>query len=316
MFNTALLLVAPLKNQQLSHYPLISIGSGHIKLEKFYQWFLGFSDGEASFSIVPKKDKTGKINRFTFMFSIGLHLDDIDVLYFIQKSLGIGIVSKSSYEYGIKKLFVIFDKYNLNTTKYLDYLDFKEAFNLYHSRDSLVTEKLKENILNLKNRMNTNRVSFDLPFDHKIKITTNWLLGLIEADGIVQTELQLPVILKIKEFLMAINIQKARGNSKSSVLFLIKNINILQNYLIPYFDKLVFLSKKGLDYSDFKIICRAIYYGAHRDDNIKSLIIKLSYTMNNYRLSSSKEEAEILTSEEMSLLKNSMGVLETLSHKT
>jgi hypothetical protein len=144
--------------------------------------------------------------------------------------------------------------------------------------------------------------------------------------------LQLPVILKIKEFLvlnfgfddnsifkleqtseMTINIQKARGNSKSSVLFLIKNIHILHNYLIPYFDKLVFLSKKGLDYSDFKIICRVIYYGAHMDDNIKYLIIKLSYTMNNYRLSSSKEEAEILTSEEMSLLKNSVPLVQHLS---
>jgi hypothetical protein len=119
---------------------LVPVASSGINIEKvqFIQWFVGFSDGESSFSIVPKKDDKGKINRFTFMFSIGLHQDDIDVLYTIQKSLGIGKVRKSNNECkftvndikGIQKLIAIFDKYSLNTTKYLDYIDFKEAFNL------------------------------------------------------------------------------------------------------------------------------------------------------------------------------------------
>jgi hypothetical protein len=42
------------------------------------------------------------------------------------------------------------DKYNLNTTKYLDYTDFKEAFNLYHSRNGVLTEELKDKIIKLK----------------------------------------------------------------------------------------------------------------------------------------------------------------------
>lgn len=324
-----------------------------ISFDKYCQWFVGFSDAESCFSIVPKRDATGVVNRFTFTFSIGLHIDDIDVLYTILKSLGVGAVRKTNNECkftvadkeGIMKLITIFDKYNLNTTKYLDYLDFKEAFNLYHSRDGQVTEELKENILNLKNRMNTNRISFDLPSHHEIKITIYWLLGLIEGEasfnlfrndlkptfGICLSELQLPVIIKIKEFLaqnlgfdtnsiwkleqtagMSINAQKARGNSKSSVLFLIKNIHILHNYLIPFFDKLVFFSKKGKDFADFKIICKAIYYGAQRDEKIKSLIIKLSYTMNNFRLSSSKEVTEIMTKEELSLLKDFTPLVEHL----
>jgi hypothetical protein len=63
---------------------------------------------------------------------------------------------------------------------------------------------------------------------------------------------------------MGINIQKARGNSKSSVLFIIKNLHILHNHFIPFFNKLVFLSKKGQDFNDFSIICRAIYYGIQK----------------------------------------------------
>ena len=193
-------------------------------LDTFYQWFVGFSDAESCFSIVPKKDTKGIINRFTFMFSIGLHIDDTDVLNTIQKLLDVGIVSKSNKECkftvndieGIKKLIAIFDKYNLNTTKYLDYSDFKEAFNVYQDRGGVVTEELKKNILDLKNRMNTNRVSFDFPSHHEIKITSYWLLGLIEGEGsfnlfrnelkptfgICLSELQLPVISKIKEFLV------------------------------------------------------------------------------------------------------------------
>jgi len=45
-----------------------------------------------------------------------------------------------------------------------------------------------------------------------------------------------------------------------------------------------------------------------------SLIIKLSYTMNNYRLSSSKSETQNLTNEELSLLKNSPPLVEHLEY--
>jgi hypothetical protein len=75
---------------------------------------------------------------------------------------------------------------------------------------------------------------------------------------------------------MGINSQKARNNSKSSVLFIIKDIRILHNYLVPFFDKVEFLSKKDLDFKDFKIISRIVYYGAHKEEPTKSLILKLS----------------------------------------
>ena len=71
---------------------------------------------------------------------------------------------------------------------------------------------------------------------------------------------------------MGINTQKARKNSKSSVLFIIKDIRILYNYLIPFFDKVDFLSKKVQDFKDFKIICQAVYYGAHKEEPMYNLI--------------------------------------------
>lgn len=287
------------------------------EMENFYQWFVGFSDGESNFSIVPIYGENGnKISKFNFRFTIGLHRDDKNVLVSIHNFLAVGNIKESGEECkfvvsdkeGIKKLISIFDKFNLNTTKYLDYLDFKEAFNLYHNRNGALTEELKDKLIKLKSGTNSNRISFNMPSNH-IKITTYWLLGLVEGEGsfhiwrsdlipvfaIGLTERQLPVLEKIKEFLiqnlgfddysiwklnntsaMGINTQKARNNSKSSVLFIIKDIRILQNYLIPFFDKINFLSKKAQDFKDFKIISRLVYYGAHKKEPIKSLVLKLS----------------------------------------
>ena len=80
------------------------------------------------------------------------------------------------------------------------------------------------------------------------------------------------------------------------------------------FDKQGFLSKKGHDFKDFKIICRAVYYGTHKDDEIKSLIIKLSHSMNNFRLSNYSGEipGEVLTENERDILVNSPPLIEHL----
>jgi LAGLIDADG endonuclease len=57
--------------------------------EEFRQWFVGFSDGESNFHIYKRTDKR---SGFNFMFRIELHVDDIQVLYFIRERLGCGIV--------------------------------------------------------------------------------------------------------------------------------------------------------------------------------------------------------------------------------
>ena len=154
---------------------------------------MGFSDAESSFSIVPKSVK-GSINRFSFMFKIALHKDDKDALIRIQTNLNFGKVSLDKDECKfvvtkqeeINRLILIFDKYSLNTTKYLDYINFKKAFLLYQGRDDLVTQELIEQILALKNGMNILRTDFNMPSSHKISINKNWLLGLIEGEGSFQ----------------------------------------------------------------------------------------------------------------------------------
>jgi hypothetical protein len=315
---------------------------------KFLEWFVGFTDAEGCFIInrFLKKNKLS-ISSFVFMFKITLHIDDEKVLRIIKDRLRIGGVRiyKDECIFTITKqkeiaiLISIFDKFNLNTSKYLDYLDFKEAFFLYFNRDpNLNPDSIKDHILGLKNNMNTNRILFDRPENSKIVITKSWLLGFIEGDSsfflrrdnltpvfsLGNTAVQLPVMLKIKEYLeaslgfdrfslykvkntytIAIASIKARTiNSKSTVSITIQNINVLNNYLIPFFGNEEFLTKKGKDFYDFKIICKVIYEGGHRIEKIKALILKLSNTMNNFRLSTYNEEVKSLTQEELEILLN------------
>lgn len=313
--------------------------------DNFLKWFVGFSDAESSFTIntLWKNDKVS-ISKFSFMFKIALHRDDANILKLIKEKLGIGNVRSYKNEYvfnvtdkkGIEKLIQIFDKYNLNTTKYLDYLAFKKAFNIYNNKDeNSKIDTIKNDIIKLKESMNKKRVDFDRPND--IVINKYWLLGFIEGDGsffirrdnLVPTlaiELhasQLPVLVKIKEFLennlgfdkysmfklrnssiISITKSNSKENSKASVSLIIKNIRVLHNYLIPFFSEMEFLSKKGLDFADFKFICIAIYNGIHRIDGMKEIILKLSYNMNNYRLSTNIKPVEILSKEELDKLIN------------
>ena len=303
--------------------------------EEFLKWFVGFSDGESNFTIVFQKDKNGIITGASFRFIIELHKDDINTLKYIKSKLNIGnevaLYGNSCkftiiHREDINKLISIFDRYNLNTTKYLDYLDFKKAFYLYHEKNIIDKRTLIDKLLTIKNGMNNSRIDFNFPSDYNIKIYNYWLLGLIEGEGsfyldrselrpvfdIGLSKVQLTVMEKIKEYLeknlgfdkysmfklknsSAITIieTKARNNSKPLIRVRILNNNILTNYFLPFLNNMRFITKKGKDFNDLKIICTAVYNGTHRNEEIKPLILKLSYTMNNYRLSSNSEPEKI-----------------------
>ena len=318
-------LICSMNNSKKYYSTLNNATVIHPSNEDFFKWFSGFSDAEGNFSIVVLKNKLGDLSGFSFRFSIELHVDDKDALIYIKENLNIGneiAVYGNSCKFTVthsKDIYVlieIFDKYNLNTTKYLDYLDFKRAFKIYKERTK--NEEIFNNILNIKKGMNNSRTNWDLPMQHQISITDYWLLGLIEGDGsffldrskmepsflIAQSNIQYSLLEGIKDYLVgklgfdnysifksnnssviAVFTGKARNNSKSMSVLRITNVNVLTNYFIPYLDKMPFITKKGLDYKDFKLICKTVYNGSHRIADIKELILKLSYSMNNYRLS-------------------------------
>lgn len=62
--------------------------------------------------------------------------------------------------------------------------------------------------------------------------------------------------------------------------------------------------EKGLDFKDFIVISTAIYNGLHKINDLKDLIIKLSFTMNNNRLSTNTSLNTFLTNDELIKLIN------------
>jgi hypothetical protein len=165
---------------------------------------------------------------------INLHVDDKDVLFAIIELLDMGKVYTTTFKFNGKitdiyvctlcitrkedldKLISIFNKYHLNGVKYLDYIDFVKAYNLYFNRkDGILTKELISQILNLKNNINKNRINFNMPFDHKVTISDPYFLGLMEGEGsfhfirtraiagfdIKLTAKQKPLLLNVKQYL-------------------------------------------------------------------------------------------------------------------
>jgi hypothetical protein len=101
-----------------------------ITRKQFSEWFSGFVDGEGNFQVFFDS------HYLRLFFRIRLHVDDINVLYTIQKFLNVGTVRIE----GTSCIFVIsnlhdlltvliplLDQYKLHTSKFLDYQDFKLA---------------------------------------------------------------------------------------------------------------------------------------------------------------------------------------------
>lgn len=115
----------------------------------------------------------------------------------------------------------------MNTKKYLDFSDFKRAFEFY-TKFKEKTPEIIEKISYIKKGMNKSRTfpggdgsplvgrtCFNMPAEHKYRITPGWLLGFVEGDGsffirrknyqlnfaIVQHSRDLELMYKICDFL-------------------------------------------------------------------------------------------------------------------
>lgn len=281
---------------------------------------------------------------FEFVFRITLHKDDQKVLEYIKNTLGCGrlnaerdvlIFSISQLNDLERVLIPLFDKFTLNTTKYLDYLYFKKAFFMFRNRKSsgLALQEINLKIIKLKEGMNSKRVDFVLPKDHSVLITGNYLVGLLEGDGsfylnkhdmtarvsLVTTTVNRLVLEKIREFILGlldehsymlgsttklINIsnKKVKSGKRPISILEISQIDFVCNILIPYLDTIEFRTKKYQDYLDFKTIALLILEGKYLTSKGKELIIKLGDSMNNNRLSTNPIILDDATKSELSIL--------------
>lgn len=127
---------------------------------------------------------SGLNKKVSLRFKIGLHLDDLPVLEFIVSRLGFGkiYIHNNSTEFVIYKhddiriILEIFQKYPLQSTKWLNFSEFSQSFELISEKvgDSM---DIKNQIIDLKNKMNNLRTNYELPATKTMHISKYWLLG-------------------------------------------------------------------------------------------------------------------------------------------
>jgi hypothetical protein len=152
-------------------------------------------------------------------------------------------------------------------------------------------------------------LQIDLAFDKysKFKLKHSKAIALNSIDARVRGSF---LCEEENQFVETRNPSKAKPKPKPSIILVIKNIKVLNNYIIPYLKDVKFRTKKGLDFLDFTDICKAVYKGSHRSEEIRSLILKLSYNMNNFRLSTFKGKIEYITLEERHKIVNAVPYIE------
>lgn len=165
--------------------------------ELFYQWLVGFTDGDGTFSIAYQNGK------WSLTFKLSQHEYNGRLLHFIKSQLGVGSISVETktkmVNYRIRDrkilsqiIFPIFDKYPLLTSKYFNYLKFKEAYRILEDinltksqRDELMFNLVKKvpsgNYMSPAWKKINNEVSNI--YEASMVMSKAWLIGFTEAEG-------------------------------------------------------------------------------------------------------------------------------------
>jgi len=123
-----------------------------------------------------------------------------------------------------------------------------------------------------------------MPDSHKVRNTPNWMLGFVEGEGsfftrqdeyqlifsIGQDSRDLALMEQIRYFFN--NLGKG-GNHNAALLYketkgdltkvIIIQKDYIENTLVPFFDSMIWHSKKAKDYHDWKTILKLKELGLH-----------------------------------------------------
>ena len=282
---------------------------------QFSRWLAGFIDGEGNFQVFLDR------HYLRVMFRIRLHKDDINVLQKIQEFLGVGRVVLdgnscvfiiSNIKDLINVLFPLLDTYNLYTTKWLDYIDFKKVvLFLSESNTTRVSFSQLEWAKNIISSMNLGRIEFNYSLIPVLReVDPFWLLGFIEAEGtfgfknlspffqIGQHVKSLFVLEAIAIYLKSIpkgyNFSLKSGaptvinsiNKKTSVSVIsIVNIDTLYDYLLFFLLDMSFQTRKGVDFHFWCIVLHLHKLGYFYLQEGRNLAYKISQYVNSNRYS-------------------------------
>lgn len=306
------------------------MGSPMIKLNPW--WVTGIVDAEGNFSVVTIKTKVVCAFKVTQRdHSVGILYDLFR--YFNCGSISIDNREENSFKfavYSLEDLCTIldhFDKYPLVGSKSLDYNDFKTVVKMRLNLSS-ITPKDLDKIIYIKLNMNKGR-SFEERWNYlngltNVKLNPEWVQAFIDGEGsfqfgisntvnknkrylsvyarleIAQNSHDIRLLQFIRDFfghgflqpkydISSLSDAKA---SRSVSRFVLSN-----NYvIIKFIDKYPMLTRKQLDYEDWKRLIELKNTKQHHTKDGLSKMISIRKGMNKFRttvtISSDLEEQE------------------------
>jgi len=228
-----------------------------------------------------------------------LHITNLSTLEIIKKELKCGNISVSKNRcnyyvsdfYSISNVIIpIFKYFQLNNTKYSQFIVFKYVAEIINNKSHLISEGLSK-LLYLKNIANRDVYTPDY-----FNITDSWLLGFIEGDAIFSTgnvyRPKLRFDCNIKEKKLFFKIQeyfkigkvvvskRIRNKIYESVILDISDIKYFKYVFVPLFRNLNFHTNKYLDFCFWSNLIDIYYLGYHLTLEGKSLVKKIKLFMN------------------------------------
>lgn len=264
----------------------------------------GFIDAEGSFVLSFSEDPNSKTKwRVRLQFSIGLHKKDKVLLEAIQALLGgIGSITKHSENAlkfkitsikDIEALINFLEMYKLISQKYADFLLFKQAFEIFKSKNHLTLEGILK-LVAIRASMNLGltdvlKAAFpDVKPVERPKVTNQeikdaqWVAGFVSGEGCFSISIVKDLNNKLKEsvqlrFLVTqhmrdeqlmINLIKFLGcgkiyPSRNAFDYRVNKLSDLIEIIIPFFQKNAIVGDKLLDFVYFTRVAGLVKNKAH-----------------------------------------------------
>ena len=157
-------------------------------IDWFNNWFVGYTDGDGCFNVYINKNA----NKVNFTFKISQKTNNIQVLYYFKKVLGVGKVRSDKFgmshflvrnRKNLKSVIIpFFLKYKLLTKKEFDFLLFIECFYIMESVDLSQNEKILK-LLNIKEKQCPENYIASSWNILNFNLVKPWIIGFIEAEG-------------------------------------------------------------------------------------------------------------------------------------
>lgn len=208
-------------------------------------------------------------------------------------------------------LFPLLDKYNLYTTKWLDYIDFKSVVSfLANSNTTRLSSSQLEWVKKIISNMNLQRQIYNYDLISAIIINPFWLLGFIEAEGTfgfknLSPYFQIGQHIRSSRVLNAIDnylqllpksftfsqrskmprIHKTLNSRTSVSVISIVNIDALYDYLMFFFLDMPFQTRKAEDFYYWSLVLHWHKLGYFYLPEGRILVYKISQYTNKGRYS-------------------------------